>query len=321
MQILKPRPHARAQAGYSCGRLHCMAMVLIAVTFPCPVLAQVDQHEQSPPPPRTFVDGFMQAKPGDEPQMMRSEVFPAPSNMPMAHTDNAQIPADELMLGVHIDGQAVAFPIRFLSLFEVLNQDLGDHRLLVTWCPLCATGMVFDRQVDGQPLTFDFAKSLLNDNLLFVDRQTGSLWSQLAMKSVHGPLKDTPLSLLPSRLTDWGSWKALYPQTLVAFVPKSEGRPYQFHPRFILGLGLHIDTQSIFMPFDELAKTPSPLELTVGEQRIHIDHHTAPLPTARALNEDDQMLPATTVYQRRWLAFYPQSKLWQAPQEPESPNP
>jgi len=40
-----------------------------------------------------------------------------------------------------------AYPVRLLSLHEVVNDRVGDRAIAVTWCPLCYTAVVFDRRV------------------------------------------------------------------------------------------------------------------------------------------------------------------------------
>ena len=45
--------------------------------------------------------------------------------------------------------------------------------------------------------TFDFATGLIHDNLLFVDRETKSVWSQLDGKAVIGALTIATVLLLP----------------------------------------------------------------------------------------------------------------------------
>ena len=57
---------------------------------------------------------------------------------------------------------------------------------------------MYGRNIEGRELTFEFAEGFLNDNLLFVDRETDSVWSQLHGKAIAGPLKDTPLPVLPT---------------------------------------------------------------------------------------------------------------------------
>ena len=51
--------------------------------------------------------------------------------------------------------------------------------------------------------------------LVMYDRETDSLWSQFLGKAVAGPLRGIDLEIIPSQLTNYGSWTELHPDTLV----------------------------------------------------------------------------------------------------------
>ena len=55
---------------------------------------------------------------------------------------------------------------------------------------------MYARRVGDRELTFDFAEGLLKNNLLVVDRETDSVWSQLHGKAVIGPLEGQPLTII-----------------------------------------------------------------------------------------------------------------------------
>ncbi|MCH7925210.1 MAG: DUF3179 domain-containing protein, partial [Planctomycetes bacterium] len=57
---------------------------------------------------------------------------------------------------------------------------------------------MYARRLGDKELTFDFASGLVNDNLLLVDRETSSVWSQLDNKAISGPMKDTPMVVVPA---------------------------------------------------------------------------------------------------------------------------
>ena len=51
----------------------------------------------------------------------------------IAKAVDAQLDADELVIGVSIGSQARAYPIRTLRIREMVNDKLGDTPILVTW--------------------------------------------------------------------------------------------------------------------------------------------------------------------------------------------
>ena len=122
---------------------------------------------------------------------------------------------EEAVIGVVIKGQARAYPIRLLSLVEVINDEIAEQNIAVTWCPLCFTAIVYDRQVDGQSLTFGVSGYLYKNNLVMYDHQSETLWSQAVGEGLRGAHRAERLKLLPSDLTSWGQWKAAYPHTMI----------------------------------------------------------------------------------------------------------
>ncbi|NIQ01087.1 MAG: DUF3179 domain-containing protein, partial [Nitrospinaceae bacterium] len=52
-------------------------------------------------------------------------------------------PSDRV-LGVVLNGRAKAYPIKILNWHEIVNDRVGGRAVVVTFCPLCGTGMVFD---------------------------------------------------------------------------------------------------------------------------------------------------------------------------------
>ena len=54
---------------------------------------------------------------------------------------------------------------------------------------------------------------LIMNALVMYDHQTRSLWSQFLSRAVEGNLKGAELDVVPLTQTDWGSWRALHPDT------------------------------------------------------------------------------------------------------------
>jgi len=122
---------------------------------------------------------------------------------------------EELVVGVAINGEARAYPIRLLSLHEIVNDKVGGQAILVTWCPLCYSAIVFDRNVEGQELNFGVSGFLLRNNLVMYDLRSETLWSQALAQGVRGAYDRVRLEFIPSQLTTWAKWKALHSDTRV----------------------------------------------------------------------------------------------------------
>lgn len=129
--------------------------------------------------------------------------------------EKADLEDTDLVVGLLIGGISRAYPVRLLSLHEVVNDRVGENAIAVTWCPLCFSPVVYDRTVDGQELSFRASGYLLHDNLVLIDHPTETLWSQLLGQGIKGALRGSTLHTFPSTVTTWRIWRESYPETKV----------------------------------------------------------------------------------------------------------
>jgi hypothetical protein len=66
----------------------------------------------------------------------------------------AGLPDREPVIGLTIGDESRAYPLRILMWHEIVNDVVVGVPVAVTFCPLCNTGIVFDRRLDGQVLAF-----------------------------------------------------------------------------------------------------------------------------------------------------------------------
>ena len=123
--------------------------------------------------------------------------------------------ADMVIGYVSQSGEAYAYPIKILNLHEIVNDVIDGVPVLVSYCPLCASGVVYSRELDGDILVFGNTSALYESDLVMFDHQTGSYWFQVLGEAIVGPLTRKRLTMLPSRTTTWRQWKELYPDTQV----------------------------------------------------------------------------------------------------------
>ncbi len=130
---------------------------------------------------------------------------------------------EDLVVG-YLDrsGNAWAYPVRILNRREIVNDELSGQPLVVTYCPLCGSGVVFSREFSDRSLAFSNTSALYENDMVMVDRETGSYWWQVAGEAVVGPLTGSELALLPSQTTTWSSWRAQYPGTAVMVRPADQ---------------------------------------------------------------------------------------------------
>lgn len=121
----------------------------------------------------------------------------------------------DLVIGLEVNGETKAYPLRILNAHEIVNDRIGGKPVAVTYCPLCRSGLVFDRRLDDTTMTFGVSGKLFNANLVMYDRQTETYWSQLTGDAIVGELVPRSLEILPNSITTWEQWQNAHPQTLV----------------------------------------------------------------------------------------------------------
>jgi hypothetical protein len=121
-----------------------------------------------------------------------------------------------------------AYPVCVLSHHEVVNDRLAvdgaERPVAVTWCPICGSAVVYDRQVDGRILEFGVSGKLADDALVLYDRETGTEWKQPTGEAIAGSLAGTTLTAVPALLTTWAEFRAGHPGGLV-LQPAETGPP------------------------------------------------------------------------------------------------
>lgn len=136
----------------------------------------------------------------------------------------------EPVITVEIKGQAPrAYPIRYLTWHEIVNDMVGGVPVAVTFCPLCNSGMVFDRRVRGKLRTFGVSGKLRNSDMVMYDRETESWWQQAIGTGIVGAHKGDVLKQLPSWMESWAEFSARNPSGLVMDEP-DWGRAYGRNP-------------------------------------------------------------------------------------------
>ena len=139
-----------------------------------------------------------------------------------------------------------------------------------------------DRTVNGETFVFGNQGGLFMNAMTWWDHKTESVWSQPWGRAIAGPLKGTELTLLPSELVPWKTWREMHPDTLAL---KEGGRHLGRatpHDRFVIGVTL-----------DEWA-TAFPYELA-AEAGV-VNDRVGPYPVVVHVNADSR---AIHVYLRR----------------------
>ncbi|MEE9607915.1 MAG: DUF3179 domain-containing protein [Myxococcota bacterium] len=156
--------------------------------------------------------------------------IPALDHPPAVAAGDSPWPADAAVLGVVRNGEARAYPIAILVWHELVNDTLGGSPILVSYCPLCGTGIVFDRRRGGSDRSFGVSGLLYRSDLLLYDRESESLWSQILGEAVTGPSQGQRLAQVRSRMTTWGRWREAHPASSVLSRDTGHSRSYGATP-------------------------------------------------------------------------------------------
>lgn len=245
---------------------------------------------------------------------------------------------DDRVMGMRHNGVAKAYPIKILNYHEVVNDEFNGEGVVVSFCPLCGTGMAFSAGIDGQPTDFGVSGLLYNSDVLLYDRRTESLWSQIMAEAVSGPMTGTSLEHLPASYTTWRDWRSRHPDTLVLSTDTGYNRDYnrtpyagyedseqvwfpvanrdgRYHSKELV-IGLELDDEVKAYPFTELSRHDTPFQDEVSGRRISV-HFDASNRTGRVLDESGNEIPTVIAYWFAWTAFHPDTEVFEASRNAE----
>lgn len=234
--------------------------------------------------------------------------------------------ADDPVVGVVLNGQATAYPLKILTWHELVNDQVGNRAILVSYCPLCRSAYVFDREIGQRTFTFGVSGLLYNSNVLMYDRQTESLWSQVATEAVSGPLRGTELAQLSATTTRWQTWQSEHPDTRVLSTRTGYARDYQrspygdyasspelmfpvtetsdrFHPKALVA-GVAVDGAYKAYPFSVLEQLPNNyLQDILGSKvlTLRVDKLAQSVEVA---DQNGRSVPVNVLYWFTWYAFH-----------------
>ncbi len=137
---------------------------------------------------------------------------------------------EEPVLSLIIGEDARAYPLRVMIWHEIVNDVVEGIPVAVTYCPLCNTGIVFDRRLGSRTLDFGTTGKLRHSDLVMYDRQTESWWQQFGGDAIVGELAGRSLGILPARLESLAGFRERAPEGLVLVPNNPRFRAYGSTP-------------------------------------------------------------------------------------------
>jgi len=142
----------------------------------------------------------------------------------------AWLAPNEPVIALEVNGEAKAYPLQILTWHEIVNDTVGEIPVVVTFCPLCNSALVFDRRLNGE--TFDFGTSgwLRHSDLVMYDRNTESLWQQFTGEGIVGELAGEQLTFMASSIISFADFQDAFPEGSILSKFTGFGRPYGQNP-------------------------------------------------------------------------------------------
>ena len=261
--------------------------------------------------------------------------IPAIDSPKFITADNADFLTEtDRVLGIDRNGLRKAYPIKILNYHEIVNDVFVDEGILVSYCPLCGTGMAFLVATNGNANKFGVSGLLYKSDVLLYDRETESLWSQIMKQAVTGPKRGQKLQQIVMSHTNWGDWRERHPNTLVLSTNTGSRRDYdrspyagydtspnlyfsvgkidtRYHPKEMV-IGLNLNGKNKAYPFIELARSHTKIKDQVAGQDLIVEFDIDNR-TGQVLDRNGKELPTTIAYWFAWMAFHPESEVYSAP--------
>ena len=165
----------------------------------------------------------------------------------------------EPVIAVEINGEVRAYPLGILTHHEIANDVIGGVPVTVTFCPLCNSALVFNRELNGVVYDFGVSGVLRNSDLVMYDRQTETWWQQFTGEAIVGELTGSLLEIVASTTVSWADYVATYPDGLVLSRDTGFDRNYGVNPY----VGYDSD-ENPFLFRGEIDDRLSPIERVVG---------------------------------------------------------
>ena len=242
---------------------------------------------------------------------------------------------DDIVLGFEVGDESYAYPRHILNWHEIVNDKVDGKAFVITYCPLCGSGMAFSSQVGDEALEFGVSGLLYNNDLIFYDQQTESLWSQIERRAIAGELAGNTINQMYLEHTTWENWRDKHPDTKLlsenqgfkrnyrhdpytgydtssqVFFKTLRETPNDFHTKEKV-VGVVIGNQSKAYPFSELKKTGVSNfndSLNGVDFRV-VWNEDAQTATVESIG-DESVIP-TVLFWFAWYNFHPDTEVFKA---------
>jgi hypothetical protein len=196
-------------------------------------------------------------KPGGPPM----DGIPSIDNPKFVSLEDADkwIEDNELVLAIIYKDTTRVYPLQVLVWHEIVNDNIAGDPILITYCPLCGSGIAYERTLNGVEVEFGTSGKLYNSNLVMYDRKTETYWSQIDGLGILGELTGHQLKPVSIDTVVWRDWKAEHPDSEVLSKKTGFIRPYGNDP-----YGSYYENSIVFFPVENQDTSVHPKTVIFG---------------------------------------------------------
>jgi hypothetical protein len=243
---------------------------------------------------------------------------------------------DTEVLGVVVEGEARAYPVRMLEYHQIVNDVVAGVPIVVTYDPLSGTPFAYRRRIGDETLELGVSGLLYNHNFLMFDRGGDSLWSQTAGEAVAGPRVGERLESIEIRQEAAGAWLGRHMESLFLRPPFPEKvhyklSPYQaywvedrvtfpvaarderFHAKELV-LGVVVNGVARAYLGSILTREGGAVDERIGGKRVRVSYDSD---TGTFHWEVDPGVVVWEAYWLAWKAHHPDTEVWRADAQPD----
>ena len=166
---------------------------------------------------------------------------------------------NELVLALEHKGEKKVYPLQILVWHEIVNDYVASDPILITYCPLCGSGIAYDRVILGEEVEFGTSGKLYNSNLVMYDRKTDTYWTQIDGLAIVGELTGMQLNAVSIDTVVWRDWKNEHPDSKVLSQDTGHSRKYGKDP-----YGNYYEDSFLIFPVENTDDRISPKEVVFG---------------------------------------------------------
>ncbi len=121
----------------------------------------------------------------------------------------------EPVIAICYNGEAKAYPLSLLTMYELSNDSVGLEQVMITYCPMCNAAMVFNRKIQKDDknylLQFGISGLLMHNDMIMYDKQTNTWWEQLMGEAIVGELAGAELKMMRALIISVKDYFDRYP--------------------------------------------------------------------------------------------------------------